>query len=434
MQASDLCRRMREDWNRRAREDAKYYVAFGRRGQDDEEFFATGAELARGLARELERLPPGNPRARRALEIGCGLGRLMLPLAARFGEIHGVDVSDEMVRLAREKLRDVPHAHVHWTAGADLAAFADDSFDFVYSYAVFQHIPAREVVFQYLREARRVLKPGGVFRFQVNGLPPAGGDYDTWSGVRLSAQEIADFAREHDFQLLALEGVRTQYQWVTLVKRPPGWWAGLARRPAPPPARIRRITNAHSSEPAVPSRGRFAAASLWLEELPEDCDLNALKVTLAGAQGRLSYLGPERHGLRQLNVELPQGLPSGLQPVELFWWERPIAPRAVLRVIPPPPAVPRVVSVSDAVDLLAGTRIRSRTVQVCLEEAERPEQFEASIDGRAVGELEIFCADSLPPLHVITLRLPEGVGPGVHRLEMRLGRRAFAPVQIEVLE
>ena len=44
-----------------------------------------------------------NRRALRALEIGCGPGRLMKPLSRNFGEIHGVDVSDEMVRLARER-------------------------------------------------------------------------------------------------------------------------------------------------------------------------------------------------------------------------------------------------------------------------------------------------------------------------------------------
>ncbi len=430
---AEVCRRMREDWDRRAREDAKYYVAFGRRGQDDEEFFATGRELARGLARELERLPPGNPRARRALEIGCGLGRLMLPLADFFGEIHGVDVSEEMVRLAREKLRHIPHAHVHLTDGADLAAFADESFDFVYSYAVFQHIPSREVVMDYWREARRVLKNGGIFRFQVNGLPAAGQNYDTWRGVRISADEIAEFARQHDFQLLALEGVLTQYQWVTWRKRPRGWFANLSRPLAPQPARVRRITNAHSSEPAVPSSGRFAVASLWIEDLPENCDLNTLSVTVAEREGRLSYLGPERLGLRQLNVELPPGISAGFHPVQLRWLREPIAPPATLRVIPPAPAVPRIVSVTDGIDLLAGTQIRTRTVQVNLEEADQPERFEALIDGQPVGEREIFCADPRAPLYQISFRLPEAIGPGAHSLEMRLGRRRFPPVRLEVL-
>jgi len=423
---------MREDWNRRAREDARYYVAFGRRGQDDEEFFASGADLARGLARELDRLPQGNPRARRALEIGCGLGRLMLPLAPLFGEIHGVDVSDEMVRLAREKLRHIAHAHVHVTSGADLAAFADDSFDFVYSYAVFQHIPSRDVIFSYLREAHRVLKPNGIFRFQVNGAPQSGGEFDTWRGVAILAGEIAWFARENDFQLLALEGVGTQYQWVTLRKRPAGWFAALAKAAPEARARILRITNAHSSEAVAAARGRFAAFSLWLEDLPEDCDLNTLSVTVAGQPARGAYLGPLRQGWVQFNVELPDGLTSGLQPVEILWLGRPLAPRIFLRVIPPPPPAPRVVEVSDGIDLLAGPRIRSRTVRVVLEEVERPERFEAEIGGHAIGEREITCADPRTPIHQISFALPAAVGPGRHELRMRLGKRQFPPVTIEV--
>ena len=124
---------------------------------------------------ELKRFPKdANRRAWRALEIGCGPGRLMKPLSRHFGEIHGVDVSDEMIRLARERLADIPHAHVHATNGASLAQFADESFDFVYSYAVFQHIPSRDVVLEYMREIRRVLKPGGFFRGQFNGLPHSG--------------------------------------------------------------------------------------------------------------------------------------------------------------------------------------------------------------------------------------------------------------------
>lgn len=433
MPPDDICRRMREDWDRRAREDARYYVAFGRRGQDDEEFFATGRDLARGLARELDRLPPSSPRARRALEIGCGLGRLMLPLAPLFGEIHGVDVSEEMVRRARENLARIPHAHVHLTGGADLAAFADESFDFVYSYAVFQHIPSRDVVFAYLHEARRVLKPDGIFRFQLNGLPPAEQPYDTWQGVRISASEIAEFAREQDFQLLALEGVLTQYQWVTLRKRPRGWHANLLARKPAAKAAIRRITSAHGSEPAVPCRGRFAAASLWIEVLPDDADLNTLQVAVAGHGARLTYLGPSRYGLRQLNFELPAGTASGLQPLELNWLGRPLAPHATVRVIPAPPAVPRVVSVTDGIDLLAGTQIRSRSVQLTLEETEHPERLQIFVDDAPIHEREIFCADPRPPIHQISFRLPETLPPGRHRLQAQLERRRFPPVWIEVL-
>ena len=102
---------MRDDWNARAREDAGYYVAFGRREQSDADFFATATEVINSLESELRRVPPPQRSMWKALEIGCGPGRLMRPMSRHFAEIHGVDVSDEMIALARERLRDTPNAH-----------------------------------------------------------------------------------------------------------------------------------------------------------------------------------------------------------------------------------------------------------------------------------------------------------------------------------
>ena len=153
---------MRDDWDRRAREDAQYYVAFGRRKQSREEFFASAADVLRALKDELRRFPPGTDFAKlSALEIGCGPGRLMLPLSEVFGRIAGVDVSGEMIALARENLAAASNAVALQNTGADLSEFANESIDFCYSYAVFQHIPDKEVVWSYLREACRVLKKGG---------------------------------------------------------------------------------------------------------------------------------------------------------------------------------------------------------------------------------------------------------------------------------
>src|ERR1700733_13028462 len=217
---NSVSERMRADWNQRAREDAHYYVAFGGRDQDEAEFHATATDVLRSIEAQLKRLPAkANRRAWRALEIGCGPGRLVKPLSRHFGEIHGVDVSDEMIRLARQRLADIPHAHFHATNGASLAQFADLSFEFVYSYAVFQHIPSREVVLEYMRETARVLKPGGVFHGQFSGLPYPG-DTNTWSGVAFSADDIRAFPRHNGLQLLILGGGHTQYTWTTWRKPP----------------------------------------------------------------------------------------------------------------------------------------------------------------------------------------------------------------------
>jgi SAM-dependent methyltransferase len=417
---------MQQDWNSRAVEDANFYVAFGRRNQDTEEFFDTAAEVVRGLTWELKRTPFANPRARRALEIGCGPGRLMRPMSRYFGEIHGIDVSDEMIRRAEANLREIPHAHPHHTSGADLAPFADESFDFVYSYAVFQHIPSFDVVMNYLREAKRVLKPGGLLRVQINGLPESAARYDTWSGVRISAAQVAAFARENDFQLLALEGVSTQYMWTTMIK-------GRPTKPVTGGARIRRITNAHSSEPVAPTRGRFASITLWIENLPSSCDLNHLDVTIGGFPAFPCYIGRiEADGLQQLNVMLPPLVETGLLPITISSEGIEICPPAAVRVIPPGPEVPHLLSVTDGINMMSGNRIVSGVIKVTIEETGAPETFQAWISGEPVRSIDVFCADPLPPRYEINFHLPANVSSGPQFLNMQLGGRKLAPVEIEI--
>jgi ubiquinone/menaquinone biosynthesis C-methylase UbiE len=432
----EVSEQMREDWNARAREDAGYYVAFGARDQDDAAFFATATETVNSLETELRRVPAKQRAQWIALEIGCGPGRLLRPMSRHFAEIHGVDVSDEMVALAQEKLRGIPNAHARVCDGARLTAFADESIDFVYSYAVFQHIPSRDVVLEYMREVQRVLKPGGLARLQLNGLPRGVDDqYTTWSGARFSASEVLEFARMRDLQVLALEGESTQYMWTTWRKHPAGWQSTQSEREFPQfPSRIRRITNANSSEPLAPSRGRFASISIWVENLPPEAGLHHLRVTIGEALGTVIYVGPaDSVGLQQLTVILPELETTGLLPVELRWLDAPIAPPTTLRVIPPGPSVPRIRSVTDGVNLVAGTRIETRTVKMTMEEIARPFDIEASVNGRPVVNLEYFCVDPRPQVFEVNFRLPEDLPPGGYPLEVRIGRRKLAPVSLQVV-
>jgi SAM-dependent methyltransferase len=431
----DVSAQMRDDWNARAREDAGYYVAFGRRDQDDAEFYATATEMVSSLETELRRVPISERGDWRALEIGCGPGRLMRPMSRHFVEIDGVDVSDEMIAIAKQRLADLPNAHPHHTDGASLSLFENETFEFVYSYAVFQHIPAREVVVQYLRETQRVMKTGGVARLQFNGLPQGVGiSYDTWAGARFSSNEIMEFAREHDLQVLALEGVGTQYMWTSWRKRPQGWSNQQESAEPTTQLRIRRITNAGSSEPVAPSRGRWASISIWVENLPPDAGLQHLRVTVGSSFGTITYIGaPDNIGLQQLNVILPELEETGLLPVEVLWCGSLISPPAVLRVIPPGPSVPCIASVTDGVNLVAGRRIETRMIKLTLEEISRPHELEASIDGQPVNDLEFFCVDPRPQKFEVNLRLPEQVGIGPHQLELRMGRRKLAPIAIDVV-
>jgi ubiquinone/menaquinone biosynthesis C-methylase UbiE len=419
---------MRDDWNRRAKEDAHYYVAFGRHEQDEDEFLATAGDVLRGLDREMRRgLPGARASARRALEIGCGPGRLLKPMSQRFGEVHGVDVSDEMIGIARARLRSIPHAHAHTGSGADLKQFADESFDFIYSYAVFQHIPEKSVVFSYLAEAARVLRTGGLMRFQVSNLVAERNSETTWHGCNVSPDEVRAYAREFRLRLLALEGVATQYMWVTIRK------PGLEASAHPSAVRIRRVTNSESSEPVAPARGRYAALSAWVEGLPGGADLLNMELRLAGEATRLSYLGvPEADGIQQLNAVLPDGLATGLAPLELFFEGRLIAATS-FRIIPVPPAVPRLVEATDGHDYMSGTKIVSGTVKLFVEELFAPDTLRARIGEWEGIDYSILCTDPMSPRHEINFRLPNAVPAGAHLLRVEAGRRLLGAMPVEVM-
>jgi hypothetical protein len=231
--------------------------------------------------------------------------------------------------------------------------------------------------------------------------------------------------------------------WATWRKQPLGWRAALDRRQAdgsetdatapPSGTRIRRITNASSSEPLAPSRGRFASISLWVENLPADAGLHDLRVTVGENFGTVIYVGPHRaSGLHQVTVILPELEATGLLPVELRWLGSAIAPPATLRVIPPPPSVPRIRGISDGFNLVAENRCETRTVKIVLEEIARPHEIEATIGGLPVQDLEVFCADPRPQRFEVNFHLPEQIGPGRHALQVCIGRRKLAPVTIEV--
>ena len=136
-----------------------------------EEFYATGtAEVEADLAR-ISQLHPALGR-RKALDFGCGAGRLTQALANRFESVVGVDISPRMVELARRHSKN-PRASFVRNGRPDLREFASGSFDLVYSRITLQHIAPRYTRI-YLREFVRVLAPGGLAWIQVPASIPPG--------------------------------------------------------------------------------------------------------------------------------------------------------------------------------------------------------------------------------------------------------------------
>jgi ubiquinone/menaquinone biosynthesis C-methylase UbiE len=89
--------------------------------------------------------------------------------------------------------------------GVNLAAFPDASFDYVISYIVFQHIPKTDIIYNYIRESLRVLKPGGRFRFQAKNCAP-GLHPDTYSGAAIDLTEVEKIVSGAGRQILSITG------------------------------------------------------------------------------------------------------------------------------------------------------------------------------------------------------------------------------------
>lgn len=213
---------MAGDWDQRAREEARFYIAPDD-WESDEEFEQSGEREVDAYVLDGLSLSPQS----HVLEIGCGIGRLLRPMASRFAEVQGVDISGEMVAQGQEKLKDLSNVHIQQTDGS-LAGVPDASVDFCYSWRVFLHVPRKEYVLRYFQEAGRVLKPAGIFRFDVAKDEGEGRRRDeagTWFGVVFSEEELRRALQEYGMEPLEIRhegrrGKRVLWEnWIVTARR-----------------------------------------------------------------------------------------------------------------------------------------------------------------------------------------------------------------------
>lgn len=162
-----------KNWDRVAKLDALGVVLSERRkphgSWDLDEFFSTGE---REVSSVLDRCRALGITVRhgRTLDFGCGVGRLTRAFASRFSQCVGVDVSGEMVSQARELNKQYPNCEFVVNHSSKLP-FPAESFDFVSSFIVLQHVHAEQEILNWITEFVRVLNPGGVVVFQLPDRP-----------------------------------------------------------------------------------------------------------------------------------------------------------------------------------------------------------------------------------------------------------------------
>ncbi len=145
-------------------------------GERKKEFFESGRICLDAVMNKVRRVFDPDFSIRRALDFGCGVGRLTIPLADYAGEVTGADVSESMLREAGRNCESRGLDNVVLVKTDDTLSSLAGEYDFILSFIVFQHIPVKrgERIFRNLL-AR--LAAGGVgvvhFTYARNYRKPA---------------------------------------------------------------------------------------------------------------------------------------------------------------------------------------------------------------------------------------------------------------------
>ena len=212
--------KMKKEWNERAKMNHLFVIATNH-SESEEDFWESGITecnmiLGKDTSRFQNIIKNKEPSKMNVLEIGCGIGRLLIPMSKIFQNVSGIDISSEMVRIGKEKTEGISNCEILENNGTDLSLFSDNYFDFCYSFIVFQHIPDKKIVEEYIKEVSRVLKPGCLFRFQVRGkINSKPKKITTWDGVQFTSDEIHIMAEKNNFDILEEDDDTNEYYWIT---------------------------------------------------------------------------------------------------------------------------------------------------------------------------------------------------------------------------
>lgn len=150
------------------------YDKFRARNLDERtfvDFFESGEEYISTLLDAIKEHLDADFQPVRCLDFGCGTGRLTVPLAQRFAEVIGVDVSETMLEEARRNFQKFGLDNGEFISSDDRLSKVEGKFDFINSYIVFQHLQRRRGELL-LKRMIELLADGGIaalhFTYSLN--------------------------------------------------------------------------------------------------------------------------------------------------------------------------------------------------------------------------------------------------------------------------
>ena len=126
-----------------------------------EDFFRTGTAHIHSILDIIHQQIDPTFQPHRTLDFGCGVGRLVIPLAAHCDAVVGVDVSEAMLQEAQKNIQEAGLDNVTFVKADDTLSRVSGEFDLIHSFIVFQHIPCPRGE-QIARRLVEMLKVGGV--------------------------------------------------------------------------------------------------------------------------------------------------------------------------------------------------------------------------------------------------------------------------------
>ena len=130
------------------------------------QFMASGERFVTDLLGLVRAQMNPDFRPARTLDFGCGVGRLLIPLARHSREAVGVDIAPTMLELCKRNVLDAGLGNVALLLADDELSGVEGTFDFVNAYIVIQHIPPERGM-RILRTLIERLRIGGIASLQV---------------------------------------------------------------------------------------------------------------------------------------------------------------------------------------------------------------------------------------------------------------------------
>ena len=105
------------------------------------QFWQSGLDHIEWVFRNIKQHIDPDFKAQRALDFGCGVGRLVFALRTQCNHVTGIDVSSSMLDEAKRQAEIKSMHSVSFIESSDCDELGTNLFDFLHSYIVFQHIP-----------------------------------------------------------------------------------------------------------------------------------------------------------------------------------------------------------------------------------------------------------------------------------------------------